>query len=377
MDSTNRRNLIIGLVVGVVVGVLLGMALFWGPFAVEWTDAHSYDLAPEARARHMALVADSFALDKDPARAAAFLQDWQPEEKQQAIADASEEFARAGQDGKVQAVNDLALALAITPPGEAPPTPPVVESPVGGLWDRFRLPCLVFLVVLLILVLGAIGIRVLFKDRPPAEERIPDGQRAPDTLRGAPGVPRGAPGVPRGAPGVPRGAPGVLRDEPGVLRAGDPAGVSSGPLGQFFTTYQLGEDTYDESFSIEAPTGEFLGECGMGISETIGEGEPDRVSAFEVWLFDKSDIRTVTKVLMSEYAFHDDAIRAKLAPKGEAVLAQPGSPIILETSGLGIQVDVAQLEYGEAELPPNSFFAKLVVELVAMAKPADSGTSVY
>ena len=115
----------------------------------------------------------------------------------------------------------------------------------------------------------------------------------------------------------------------------------------------------------------------MGISETIGEGEPDRVSAFEVWLFDKSDIRTVTKVLMSEYAFHDDAIRAKLAPKGEAVLAQPGSPIILETSGLRIQVDVAQLEYGEAELPPNSFFAQLVVELVAMAKPADSGTSVY
>jgi hypothetical protein len=332
------------------------MALFWGPFAVEWTDAHSYDLAPNARARYMALVADSFALDKDPARAAAFLQDWQPEEKQQAIADASELYGRAGQQDKVQAVNDLALALAITPPGEAPPTPPVVESPVGGLWERLRLPCVVFLLVLLALVLGAIGIRVLFKDRPPAEDRTPDARRAPDVLRGAPGVLRGA---------------------PGELRAEGPAGVSSGPLGQFFTTYQLGEDTYDESFSIEAPTGEFLGECGMGISETIGEGEPDRVSAFEVWLFDKSDIRTVTKVLMSEYAFHDDAIRAKLAPKGEAVLAQPGSPIVLETSGLQIQVDVAQLEYGEAELPPNSFFAKLVVELAAMAKPADAGTSVF
>ncbi len=87
------------------------------------------------------------------------------------------------------------------------------------------------------------------------------------------------------------------------------------------TTYDLGHDTYDESFSIETPMGEFLGECGVGISETLGAGEPAKVTAFEVWLFDKSDIRTVTKVLMSPYAYNDSALRTRLAPKGDPVLA--------------------------------------------------------
>jgi hypothetical protein len=96
--------------------------------------------------------------------------------------------------------------------------------------------------------------------------------------------------------------------------------------------------------------------------------------AFEVWLFDKSDIRTVTKVLMSEHAYHDEVLRAKLAPKGEAVLAQPGAPLNLETSGLQVAVNVTEMDYGEGNLPPNSFFARLVVELVAMAKETDAGT---
>ena len=81
-----------------------------------------------------------------------------------------------------------------------------------------------------------------------------------------------------------------------------PTYVSGGqeqPISQFITTYALGDDLFDDSFSIDSPTGEFLGECGVGISETIGFGEPKKVQAFEVWLFDKNDIQTVTKVLMS------------------------------------------------------------------------------
>jgi hypothetical protein len=82
----------------------------------------------------------------------------------------------------------------------------------------------------------------------------------------------------------------------------------------------------------------------------------------------------VTKVLMSEHAYYDEALRTKLAPKGEAVLAQPDAPINLETSGLQVTVNVTEMEYGEGDLPPNSFFATLVVELTAMAKEGGSGT---
>jgi hypothetical protein len=145
-------------------------------------------------------------------------------------------------------------------------------------------------------------------------------------------------------------------------------------LGHFVTGYAIGDDTYDESFSIETSAGEFLGECGVGISETIGEGEPDRVTAFEVWLFDKNDIRTVTQVLMSEHAYNDPDIRASLAPKGEAVLAQVNEPLVLETATLRLDVLVTEMVYGSGALPPNSFFDRLTVELVARAKEGAEST---
>jgi hypothetical protein len=118
--------------------------------------------------------------------------------------------------------------------------------------------------------------------------------------------------------------------------------------------------------------GEFLGECGVGISEVLGADEPSkRVTAFEVWLFDKSDIRTVTKVLMSPYAHNDDALRARLAPKGEPVLAELGKSIALETTSLRVDARVVDLEYDGGAVPPQSQFAKLTVEL--MATPIETG----
>jgi hypothetical protein len=343
MGLNNRRILIIGIGGGLILGLLLGMLLFWLVFPVKWTDARSYDLAPEAKAEFIALVADSFKLDKDPARAAKFLELWTPEEKQYAVEDATEMYEALGQDAKAQDVKDLAMVLGISTTeapdvetGEAP------KTGIAGLWERVRGLCLVFVIVLLVLVLGWIGFRVALKRRSAPPAPLP-----------------------------------AVRPAPAAPRAEAWEGVGQPPLGHFFTTYQLGEDTYDESFSIETPMGEFLGECGVGISETIGVGEPDKVTAFEVWLFDKSDIRTVTKVLMSEHAFKDDALRAKLASKGEAVLAQPGSPFALETSGLQVRVDVTELLYGEGESPPRSFFSKLTVELVAMTKPAEGGASTF
>jgi hypothetical protein len=141
------------------------------------------------------------------------------------------------------------------------------------------------------------------------------------------------------------------------------------PIGQYMTTYLMGDDLYDDSFSVETASGEFLGETGAGISETIGVGDPKKVTAIEVWLFDKNDIRTITKVLMTEYAFNDETLSAKLAPKGEAVLAQPGEIVILETQTLRIQARIVDMAYGEpGPLPPNSYFERLTIELAAWVK---------
>ncbi len=149
------------------------------------------------------------------------------------------------------------------------------------------------------------------------------------------------------------------------------------PLAQFPTTYALGDDHFDPSFSIELDNGEFMGECGVGISETIGVGAPNKVTAFEVWLFDKSDIRTVTKVVMSDYAFSDEALRTKLAPKGEPMLAKEGAEIILETKTLRVKARIVEASYGMGNLPPNSFFEQLSIDLAAWVKPTPEGAEAF
>ena len=137
---------------------------------------------------------------------------------------------------------------------------------------------------------------------------------------------------------------------------------------QFMASYKAGDDLFDDSFSIDSPSGEFLGECGVGISELVGVGVPKKVTAFEVWLFDKNDIQTVTKVLMSDHAFNDLAIRQKLEAKGEPFQANAGGQTVLETATLRLVARVVDMAYGQGAMPDNSYFDSLVLELAIWQK---------
>ena len=171
----------------------------------------------------------------------------------------------------------------------------------------------------------------------------------------------------RGAgPGEPaEGAEG--QPVPGAL------GVSEEPSSVKTYTYVLGDDYFDPSFSIEIGP-DFYGECGIGITETIGAGDPKKVTAFEIWLFDKSDIRTVTTVLASEFGYSDPDLNEKLQPKrdGDQLLPiEPGMEIALETTALRIKARITALEYAQGNLPANSFFQKVTFELQAWVKQVE------
>jgi hypothetical protein len=140
------------------------------------------------------------------------------------------------------------------------------------------------------------------------------------------------------------------------------------PITQTMTTYLLGDDLYDESFSIDTGAGEFMGEYGVGVSEIIGVGDPKKVTALEIWLFDKNDIKTATKVLMSQHAFSDIGIRSRLEPKGELVQVESQAQILLETATLQLLATVVDLEYGKGPLPDNSYFDRITLELAIWPK---------
>jgi len=140
------------------------------------------------------------------------------------------------------------------------------------------------------------------------------------------------------------------------------------PITQNMTTYLLGDDLYDESFSIDMPNGDFLGEYGVGVSESIGVGDQKKVTALEIWLFDKNDIKTATKVLMSAHAFADAAIRTKLEAKGELIQVEPQKQIMLETETLQLLATVVDLQYGNGSMPDKSYFERLTLELAIWPK---------
>lgn len=344
-DNSSTKRLFAGLVVGIIfglgIGIVLGLVYAYQINPVEWTNAAPEDLRVDYAAYYWELVAESYAVHGNTDLAERQLGTWDDPEKLQETL----ERARVESSPELQMVLESLseripdVSLQATPtPQETPAAEPTSPDEPGLLGDSL-LPCLGVLLLLLVVV-AAVALIIVRARR-----------RRAETAAAEP--------VPE-----PVSAPWI--EEVG--------GEMSPALGHFVTSYALGNDRYDESFSIETSAGEFLGECGVGISETIGEGDPDKVTAFEVWLFDKNDIRTVTKVLMSAYAFNDPDTRASLAPKGEAVLAQPQSTIVLETATLRLDVAVTEMTYGAPdELPSNSFFDRLTVELVARAKEEGEG----
>jgi len=332
---------IVGAIFGLGIGLLLGLVFAYVIAPVQFVDAEPYHLREDYAAFYWQLVTQSYSEHGDLDLAQRQLGKWEDTERLQAI------LARARLESDPEtrmAIDSLAKKLGSGAAIEPQATPATEEGePTGGgvlgnvSWQTFL--GVVLLLFLLLAVAGLLFVR--------ARQRKAS-----------------ASGEPRVGVGVDEGYWDATLAEEGEV----PAGAAS--LGHFVTSYALGNDHYDESFSIETPTGEFLGECGVGISETIGDGAPDHVTAFEIWLFDKNDIRTVTKVLMSEYAYNDEELRDRLAPKGEAVLAQANEPLVLETATLRVTATATDALYGQddSQLPPNSAFDRLTVELVTQQR---------
>ncbi len=333
------------IVISFIIGLAIGWFLFgWVIAPVQWTNAVPAGLSPQYQQRYIAYSADALAQGTSINEVAANFGEW---DKAQVI-DTLNQMISSGwpnADRLTQLRDQLqAYGGSLGPGGGA-----------GGAGVTSSLVPL--LLVLLLLVLVGLGLFIIRRMR---ADQAKGGQAGGGRVISATTVQTDTDVV---VPDISRAAGGARPIEKTTW-----TGEQEPPLAQYATTYALGDDRYDMSFSIETAGGDFLGECGVGISETIGTGSPDKVTALEVWLFDKNDIRTVTKVLMSEHAYNDAAIRAKLAPKGDAYLARPGEVITLTTQTLKVNVRIDNLVYGTGSLPPNSFFEKVDIELAAWSR---------
>jgi hypothetical protein len=308
-------------VLGLVVGIALGVLYAWVISPVEWVDGVPEQLRQDLKADYLRMVIDSYSINLDPELAKQRYESL-GESRGEILAEVGEEPDEIS-PSEIQKFQAL---VAVESPSEVPPQE---EEVTGFKASEYILPACITTFILGSLLAAALFIRRRMESRM-------------DMAPAEPGI-----------------------EVADIGPAFGEAQPSDQPLATFRSTYTLGDDLFDDSFSIESATGDFLGECGVGIGDVMGGEEPKKVSAYEVWLFDKNDIQTVTKVLMSRYTYNEEESRNRLSAKGDPIQAVDGGTISLETASLKVDIRIVDMSYGEGILPAESYFERLTVELRA------------
>lgn len=341
------KNPRVAAITGVILGLALGLIVGWGLWPVEYFDTAPSSLKSDFQQQYLRMAIDSYHSNNNEQLA---VQRWV--ELGAAAPDALSAIADEPGDqrpGWIQEYKSFIESKGF----ETTPSENASSPDPNGTNDNPPLEKLNPLVWIigLILAIGVIGGAVYYYILRPI-------------LYGKPSVqPTGEISAARQAQEIARSTEKTDFQTLGLAK----------PITQTMTTYVLGDDLYDESFSVDAPSGDFLGEYGVGVSETMVSGEPKKVTAIEIWLFDKNDIKTATKVLMSAYSFNDQTIRARLESKGELALMEKDKQVMLETQTLQLLATVVDLEYGRGNLPEKSYFERVTLELAIWPKKASAG----
>ena len=340
-EFTNRKWVLP--LVAVIIGVAIGMVYAWVINPVQWVDGEPQQLREDLQEDYLRMAIDSHSVNRDAELALVRFQAL-GENGSVTLVAVSEDPQELSPD----AIQSFHAVIEIDEQSsDAEETDGSALSQISGLIIPIcGATVLIGLVLAVVLVLRARG----------HDEEA--GIVAPDVME------------PGSDPAMQDADTSFEQPAEQALQPFEAESAGDDSLATFRTIYALGDDDYDDSFSIENPTGDFLGECGVGIGDLIGAGEPNKVSAFEVWLFDKNDIQTVTKVVMSNYAHNDAETRNRLSAKGDPIVAEPGSVISLQTASLEVEARIVDMTYGESALPSQSFFERLTIEIRAWSREA-------
>ncbi len=131
-------------------------------------------------------------------------------------------------------------------------------------------------------------------------------------------------------------------------------------VGQFEASYAFGIQSYDESFTINAADGELLGACGMGINESVDRdaANTDQVRLLDIWLYDRSAVRSVSQPLVSP-GFSASGLEDPAGSGGSETAppleVAPGLTCTLRSDGVELECRIESVTYLEGEQAPLPF----------------------
>jgi hypothetical protein len=406
-------------VIGFLIGLLIGWwVIGWGIWPVQWTNALPPDLRAGERDEYLTMVAESYAASGNADMARSRLATWSPQALSQDLANLQTRLASNPQQvAKVLALAQLVGAGSATAPGAqapgkaAPPAarPGAAPSAAAGS-DAVATLRMVGTVLLWLVLLGvAIAVVVYFWRRWRAAHAAQPGPVIDASTRPARSVPPAQPSFsdvsaedeqwtsnyppsvqtndmePLQPPVEPEPPPAtvVAAAAGATATVRPPAGAAPTPprvtpavaagamvattkVGEFRPHYTMGEPDYDEPFDIIDSAGGYLGQCGLELNDPVGRGH-DQAAALQIWLWDTNDQDTKVKVLMSEGAYRDTAIRDQLKGEHEALPIRPGAEFELSSYKLVLRGTVEKLEYVNQE-PANLVFSDLLIRLQVYRK---------
>lgn len=367
-------------------GLIIGLVLFgWVLFPVQWTQTYPNDLQGDVQNDYLALVADSYNLTGDLDLAVKRLAYWKAIDLMQAANRHADQLQAAGNGSEADRlralVEDAAIyRLTLEPQGGELPAAQTESQTASLDPDTQRLlvylllgivALAVLLVVMRLLHVPILGSRHEDGEEPPAE--IEGDVLPPMTGQGTPtpayaAAPVYAPAAVVEPAAEEEAGEDVVDDE--LLDANEPEepgdwdledeedrtpppiapAVGVAAAGRRGPAYEIlrfdGDASYNEIRDI-SDRGDYAGEFGMA----SGKDDPDTpgaVYSLEVWLFDKSDIHTITAVLMPPESYANEDRRQQLAGNYQAVALQNGAPIQLHTKSLELEGRVRRVDFGPA-----------------------------
>ncbi len=237
---------------------------------------------------------------------------------------------------------------------------------LGGLLLALWITLLAGLLLLVSSLLKPAPMPVAAPPMPPAAEAAPKPAAVVNVNVGGDGqVSVEAPTAPAAVPTESGVVPTLYSPSP--VRVGSPVPGES-LINTFHSVYEHGIEHFDDGFQISSTSGELIGECGASVADRVSLTSPSRVTALAVWVFDKNDFHSTTKVLLTPYAFRNNVMRSKLEQRGELVQAKPGIFEVM-TSTLRVEVEVRNLQLLPLDGDPDGYFQRAELEFRVYKKP--------
>ncbi len=131
-------------------------------------------------------------------------------------------------------------------------------------------------------------------------------------------------------------------------------------VSQFEANYAFGIQSYDESFTINAADGELLGACGMGINESVDRAAAtsDQVRLLDIWLYDRSAVRSVSQPLVSpgfDVSGLDDFADGSGSDSSPPLEVRPGLTCTLRSDHIVLECTIRSATFLDGEQKPAPF----------------------